>query len=148
MALNMRNLMTKISHNSPIRDPYSRSSPEVCWQKIGPELPISKSTFDRARRERENGLIFMKYHPQVTKQLLSPDRRSQVATFLDLEMPFVSGRNYRMQRGTFSFIYEKYMSYSRTTGSVPVALSYLHRVVHRDHVRKVNKMSSVPSAKV
>ena len=54
-------------------------------------------------------------------------------------MPFVSGRDYRIQRGTFKHIYEKYKSYAATMKWKPLSKSYLRDLVHHDKVHRVTK---------
>ena len=145
---NIRQLMRNMPQNSPVRRPLLKElTKSLSWTQTGPALAISKSTFLRARREPGTNVIFIKYHPRNTKDRISPETRNQASVFLDLTMPFVSGGNYRLQRGTFTYIYQNYISYSHTMGWIPVGRSYLHRVVHEDNVRKVNKVDICPTCK-
>ena len=58
--------------------------------------------------------------------------------FLDIQMPYVSGRNYRTQKGTFCYTYTQYIEYLRKMGiqDTPVSIGYLSKIVKQFNVRR------------
>lgn len=147
VATNAVNLVEKLPQNSPIRRPLVKElSHDVDKEKFMELFEISTATYYRCQQEPDDNILFLKYPTNVTKDCMSEEMAKIIAAFLDQAMPFVSGRNYRIQSGTFQYVYDQYKLYLKDISyeGKPVAKSYLRKCVCKDNVRKIVKVDICP----
>ena len=129
LAENVACLIDDLPHNSPIRRPLLKHFVDGLEKQFILDLfEISGSTYYRALSTEDDTILFLKYALRTSKVgTVSPRMENIIKQFLDHVMPFASGRNYRIQRGPFQFVYKKYCEYLNQIQwpGKPCAKSYL-----------------------
>ena len=115
LAQNMKDLVSELSQNSPLRGPLlSILSSGVKKSTFCNFFSISSTTFHRIQNvtlEDKDKYIYVRYALDCNRQRLDEVHINLITEFLNLAMPTVSGREYRVLIGTFNNLYAAYESY-------------------------------------
>lgn len=110
-----------LPHNSPISRPLIRHLSQGLTASQAKELlGVERTTFYRARSDKKDFLLDLKYTPEAKRQRIADDALQIVEQFLDENFPVSSGRDYRVIRFTDENLYILYFYYCLERNIQPV----------------------------
>mmetsp|Transcript_6357 Transcript_6357/g.7818 ORF Transcript_6357/g.7818 Transcript_6357/m.7818 type:complete len:319 (-) Transcript_6357:631-1587(-) len=148
LAENMACFIDTSPHNSPTRRPLLKHLIEGLEKQFSKDLfCFSERSYYRILKTEDGSILYTKYAQGTHRNTVSPRMSRIIAQFLDMAFGLLyTGKDYRIQRGPFHFVYNQYCEYLKQVGwpGKPCAESYLRKCICKDNIRKVVKVDICP----
>ena len=147
LAKNIKEMIKTLPYKSPLRKPIlHKLINNIEKNKFILFFGISTSLYYKSKAYNEDNLLKIKYAIRTTRCKLSDDYFTWINCYLEIAMPVVSGRDYRLLIGTFNYFYSKYCDYmtSNEVIELKVSKSYLKRYLKQFKIRRVRKVDICP----
>lgn len=145
---NMKGYIARLPKNSPLRRPTLKHlTTNLKRDSFCEFFAISQSTYYNCLREDETDHILITYPANVTREKFDEVHIELITQFLNLAMPTVSGRNYRLLIGTFLNFYASYSIFIQELeqGEYTVSDTYLRNYIRQFNIRRVKKVDICPT---